>query len=173
MIFSFLSITRAPPKPFFLDFLAALETSLVFLSLLLCFLPSLFLLATPLSLLWFSQRKKTQEALFLFHTHGFNTKRKKSSHLFTPFHTYGSNSKEKGFLQFFSSFCSQLKARVILTLSLQESMSRVRGKCNSFSLLFILNLSDSYTMLFMNVLDSRDCWLPKYELNHCYACMCF
>ena len=53
----------------------------------------------------------------------------------------------RGFFQFFSSFCSQFKARVILALSLQEPVSRVRGKSNSFSLLSILNLSDGYMIL--------------------------
>ena len=47
-------------------------------------------------------------------------KKKKISQLFSPSHTYGSSNKEKGFFQFFSSFCYQLKARVILALSLQE-----------------------------------------------------
>ena len=63
----------------------------------------------------------------------------------------------RGFFQFFSSFCSQFKARVILALSLQEPVSRVSRKCNSFSLLSILNLSDGYMNLYMDVLESRDC----------------
>ena len=63
----------------------------------------------------------------------------------------------RGFFQFFSNFCSQFKARAILGLSLQEPVSRVRGKSNSFSLLSILNLSDGYMNLYMDVLESRDC----------------
>ena len=63
----------------------------------------------------------------------------------------------RSFFQFFLSSCSQLETKVILALSLQESMSRVKGKCNSFSLLSILNLSDSYMNLYMGVLEFRDC----------------
>ena len=36
-------------------------------------------------------------------------------------------------------------------------MSRVRGKSNPFNLLFILNLSDGYMNLYMDVLDFRNC----------------
>ena len=98
-------------------------------------------------------------------------KKEKLSTLFSLSHQRV-QQQEGSFFQLFSSSCSQLEARVILALSLLESVSRVRGKCNSFSLLFILNLSDGYMILYMGVLDFKDCWLPKYELNHCYACMC-
>ena len=40
--------------------------------------------------------------------------------------------QQGSFFQFFSSSCFQLKARVILALSLQEPVPRVRGKSNSF-----------------------------------------
>ena len=62
----------------------------------------------------------------------------------------------RSFFQFFSISCSQLEARVIIALSLQESVSRVSRKCNSFSLLSILNLSDGYMNLYMGVLEFRE-----------------
>ena len=81
-------------------------------------------LISYLTLLKQLQQSRT---LSLFHSHGSNTKRRKSSQLFSPFHTYGSSNKERCFFQFFSSFCTQLEAKVILALSLQESMFRVKG----------------------------------------------
>ena len=76
--------------------------------------------ATPISSLTFSkQLEDSRNSLPLSYPRS-NTKRKKSSQLFSPSHTYRSSSKEKCFFQFFSSFYSQFKARVILALSLQE-----------------------------------------------------
>ena len=80
-----------------------------------------------ISYLTLSKQLQQSRTLSLFHSHESNTKRRKSSQLFSPFHTYESSNKEKCFFQFFSRFCTQLEAKVILTLLLQESMSRVRG----------------------------------------------
>ena len=132
---SFLSFALHVPhakSPIPLSFLAAPETSLVFLSLLLCFLPSLFLLAAPLSLLWLSQRKKTQEAHSLFHTHGPTPKERKTLNSSLPLTPTGLAARNKSFFQIFSSSCYQLEAKLIPALSFQESVSRVKGKSNPF-----------------------------------------
>ena len=132
---SFLSFALHVPhakSPIPLSFLAAPEISLVFLSLLLCFLPSLFLLAAPLSLLWLSQRKKTQEAHSLFHTHGLTPKERKTLNSSLPLTPTGLAARNKSFFQIFSSSCYQLEAKLIPALSFQESVSRVKGKSNPF-----------------------------------------
>ena len=121
-----------PTKSIFLDFLVAPEASLVLLALLLCFLPPLFLLATPLSLLWLSQRKKTQEAHSLFHTHGPTPKERKTLNSSLPLTPTGLAARNKSFFQIFSSSCYQLEAKLIPALSFQESVSRVKGKSNPF-----------------------------------------
>ena len=121
-----------PTQAIFLDFLATPEISLVLFSLLLCFLPSLFLLAAPLSLLWLSQRKKTQEAHSLFHTHGPTPKERKTLNSSLPLTPTGLAARNKSFFQIFSSSCYQLEAKLIPALSFQESVSRVKGKSNPF-----------------------------------------
>ena len=80
-----------------------------------------------ISYLTLSKQLQQSRTRSLFHSHGSNTKRRKSSQLFSPFHTFESSSKKRCFFQFFSRFCTQLEAKVILALSLQESMSRVKG----------------------------------------------
>ena len=108
-----------------------------------------------LTLLSFLLRKELEAVLSpLSHTHGSNTKRRKAINSPFPL-TPTSLVATRSFFQSFSSSCSQLKARVILALSLQEFVSRVRGNSNSFSLLSILNLSDGYMNLYMGVL----CWI--------------
>ena len=94
-------------------------------------------------------------------------KERKALNTSLPLTPTGPAARNKSFFQIFSSSCSQLEAIVILALSLQESMSRIRGKSNHFNLLFILNLSDGCMNLYMYVLDFRHYWLAEYEESHC------
>ena len=88
---------------------------------------------------------------------GPTPKERKALNASLPLTPMGPIARNKSFFQIFSSSCSQFEARVILALSLQESVSRIKGKSNPFNLLFILNLSDGCMNLYMYVLDFRDC----------------
>ena len=132
------------------------QTSLVLLSLLLCFLLSLFLSAAPRLFFDFLKATRTIKNSLPLIPMDPTPKKRKTLNSPLPLTPTGL-AATRSFFQFFSSNCSQLEARVILALSLQESVSRVSRKCNSFSLLSILNLSDGYMNLYMDVLESRDC----------------